>query len=239
MMTKATLLDKTIHANLFINTSVGHEFGDNINYIPIVADELKQLVLDYPVYFMKNSQTGQFELFALTGFTAGQNLFVHQGKWRAQHIPLHIKRQPFKLGLRDNSLTEATDNDLAVLIDEEHPRVNSDTGERIFDEQGEPSAYLNSVCEQLMTLMHGNKRTNAFINTLLQHELIEAVQLSLTQHGEKQTYTGLYAINEQALAELSTEALKSLHEMGYLQACYMIIAATGHIQKLLNWQSEA
>ncbi|MEI8619198.1 SapC family protein [Pseudoalteromonas sp. B193] len=60
-------------------------------------------------------------------------------------------------------------------------------GERIFDQQGEPAAYMNAVCEQLMTLMHGNQRTSAFITTLLEHELLEAVQLSLTQHGEKQT----------------------------------------------------
>ena len=193
-MTNATLLDKNRHANLYINNAPSAEFGDNINYIPIVADELKQLVLDYPVYFMKNSQTGQFELFVLTGFTAGENLFLQQGRWRSQYIPLHIKRQPFKLGLRDATITEPTDNDLAVLIHQDHPRVNENTGERIFDQQGEPTAYLNAVCEQLMTLMHGNKRTSAFITTLLEHELLEAVQLSLTQYGEKQTYNGLYAI---------------------------------------------
>ncbi|MEI8619199.1 SapC family protein [Pseudoalteromonas sp. B193] len=123
-MTNATLLDKNRHANLYINNAPSAEFGDNINYIPIVADELKQLVLDYPVYFMKNPQTGQFELFVLTGFTAGENLFLQQGRWRAQHIPLHIKRQPFKLGLRDATITEPTDNDLAVLIHQDHPRVN-------------------------------------------------------------------------------------------------------------------
>lgn len=237
-MTNATLLDKNTHANLYINNARAGELGDNINYIPIVADELKQLVLDYPVYFMKNPQTGLFELYALTGFTAGENLFLHQGSWRAQHIPLHIKRQPFKLGLRDTPETQPSDNDLAVLINQEHPRVNANIGERIFDPQGEPTAYLNAICEQLMMLMHGNKRTSAFITTLLEHELLEAVQLSLTQHGEKQTYTDLYAINEQALAQLDIQALKSLHEMSYLQACYMIIASTGHIQKLLNWKSE-
>ncbi|MEI8645603.1 SapC family protein [Pseudoalteromonas sp. Hal040] len=236
-MTDATILDKQKHANLYINNAPSAEFGDNINYIPIVADELKQLVLDYPVYFMKNPQTGQFELFVLTGFTARENLFLQQGRWRAQYIPLHIKRQPFKLGLRDATITNPTDNDLAVLIHQDHPRVNANIGERIFDQQGEPTAYLNAVCEQLMTLMHGNKRTSAFITTLLEHELLEAVQLSLTQHGEKQTYSGLYAINEQELAQLDAHTLKSLHEMGYLQACYMIIASTGHIQKLLNWKS--
>ncbi|MEI8619197.1 SapC family protein [Pseudoalteromonas sp. B193] len=51
-------------------------------------------------------------------------------------------------------------------------------------------------------------------------------------------YSGLYAINEQALAQLDVRALKSLHEMGYLQACYMIIASTGHIQKLIGWLNE-
>lgn len=237
-MKKATVLDKKIHANLYINNALGHEFGNSINYIPIVADELKQLVLDYPVYFMKNPQTGQFELFALTGFDEGENLFLQQGSWRAQHIPLHIKRQPFKLGLRDATITEPTDNDLAVLIHQDHPRVNTNTGERIFDKQGEPTDYLNTVCEQLMALMHGNKRTSAFIRTLLDHELLKAVQLSLTQQGEKQTYNGLYTINEQVLTQLDAHALKSLHEMGYLQACYMIIASTGHIHKLLNWKSE-
>ncbi|MBH0075408.1 SapC family protein [Pseudoalteromonas sp. SWYJ118] len=235
-MTNSVLLDKNTHKYTRIKTERGAQYGEVINYIPVVADELSQLALDYPVYFMKNNQTGQFELFALTGFDEGQNLFLQKDIWQATYVPLHIQRQPFKLGVGNRLSNNSEQTQLAVTINEQHPRVSNSEGVQLFDENSEPTAYLTNVSEQLIKLMNGGERTTAFINTLLKHDLIEAVQLNITQpNGKTQGYNGLYSIAADTLQQLSAETLNVLHSMGYIQACHLIICSSGHVQKLVKW----
>ncbi|MBG9993899.1 SapC family protein [Pseudoalteromonas sp. NZS127_1] len=235
-MTNSVLLDKNTHKYTRIKTERGAQYGEAINYIPVVADELSQLALDYPVYFMKNNQTGQFELFALTGFDEGQNLFLQKDIWQATYVPLHIQRQPFKLGVGNRLSNNSEQTQLAVTINEQHPRVSNSEGVQLFDENSEPTAYLTNVSEQLIKLMNGGERTTAFINTLLKHDLIEAVQLNITQpNGKTQGYNGLYSIAADTLQQLSAETLNVLHSMGYIQACHLIICSSGHVQKLVKW----
>ena len=235
-MTNSVLLDKNTHKYTRIKTERGTQYGEAVNYIPVIADELSQLALDYPVYFMKNNQTGQFELFALTGFDEGQNLFLQKDIWQATYVPLHIQRQPFKLGVGNRLSNNSEQTQLAVTINEQHPRVSNSEGVQLFDENSEPTAYLTNVSEQLIKLMNGGERTTAFINTLLKHDLIEAVQLNITQpNGKTQGYNGLYSIAADTLQQLSAETLNVLHSMGYIQACHLIICSSGHVQKLVKW----
>ena len=235
-MTNSVLLDKNTHKHTRIKTERGAQYGEAVNYIPVVADELAQLALDYPVYFMKNNQTGQFELYALTGFDEGQNLFLQNDIWHATYVPLHLQRQPFKLGIGNKLTSKTEQTDLAVTINEQHPRVNNSEGTRLFNETGEPTTYLNNVSEQLIKLMHGGERTTAFINTLLKHDLIEAVQLNITKpNGKTQGYNGLYSIAAETLQQLPAEALNGLHSMGYIQACHLILCSSGHVKKLVKW----
>ncbi|MBH0010869.1 SapC family protein [Pseudoalteromonas sp. NZS100_1] len=235
-MTNSVLLDKNTHKYTRIKTERGAQYGEAINYIPVVADELSQLALDYPVYFMKNNQTGQFELFALTGFDEGQNLFLQKDIWQATYVPLHIQRQPFKLGVGNRLSNNSEQTQLAVTINEQHPRVSNSEGVQLFDENSEPTAYLTNVSEQLIKLMNGGERTTAFINTLLKHDLIEAVQLNITKpNGKTQGYNGLYSIAADTLQQLSAETLNVLHSMGYIQACHLILCSSGHVQKLVKW----
>ena len=185
---------------------------------------------------MKNNQTGQFELFVLTGFDEGQNLFLQNDIWHAAYVPLHLQRQPFKLGVGNRLSNNSEHTQLAVAINEQHPRVSNSEGARLFDENSEPTAYLSNVSEQLIKLMQGGERTTAFINTLLKHDLIEAVQLKITEpNGETQSYNGLYSVAANTLQQLSAETLDELPSMGYLQACHLILCSNGHVQKLVKW----
>ena len=52
--------------------------------------------------------------------------------------------------------------------------------------------------------------------------------------GQPKNLNGLYMINEAQLKALAPEALLDLHNKGYLQACYLILASMGNMQKLLN-----
>jgi hypothetical protein len=233
-MINSVILDKNKHKHTHIKTERGAKYGEAINYVPVIADEIAELVLEYPVYFIKNNQTGQFELFALTGFEKGQNLFLNGNLWKADYIPLHIQRQPFMLAVGERDQTKLT-----VTINENHSRVNTSEGELLFDESLEPTLFLQSVSDKLIKLMDGEQRTRAFIDDLLKNNLIEAVQLNITKsNGNTQSYKGLYSISSDALQTLCASSLSELHKMGYLQACHLILASSGHIKKLIRWLHE-
>lgn len=235
-MAQPVLLDIKHHSDIRIVTNRGAEYGENVHFIPVVADEVRALVLAYPICFLKDNNTGQFGLNVITGFEAGENLFLDNNQWRSHYVPLHLRRQPFMVGVTESG-AEPTNDNTVITIDMDSPRVNTSQGERLFDEHGKANRYLDEISDLLSQLMSGNKRTEIFINALVEHDLIEPVQLGITlSGGEQKRFDGLYSINESKLAALTGEALEQFHSKGYMQACYLISASMGHIQKLVEWK---
>ena len=114
-------------------------------------------------------------------------------------------------------------------------RVQESSGERLFDEAGNSTAFMQEINSMLSTLMNGIVRTQAFIQTLAEYDLIESIQLSVNFIGEEQKrFDGIYTINEDKLKSLTAAQVCELNNKGYLQACYLLLASMGHVQKLIN-----
>ncbi|AEE22851.1 SapC family protein [Paraglaciecola chathamensis] len=238
-MAKPVLIDFEQHSKTLIKTGRGAEFGENVHFIPVIADEVRALALAYPLCFLKDNNTGQFGLNVLTGFEAGENLYLQGDQWRTHYVPIHLRRQPFLVGVTEEGAKPTSDNTVLTL-DMDSARVNTEQGEGLFNEQGKPSDYLTQMIDLLGQLMSGNNRTEVFIETLLEHDLIEELQLSITlKDGQQKRFDGLYNINEANLGALSSDNLEAFHKKGYLQACYLIAASTGHIQTLVEWKKAA
>ncbi len=75
-MAQPVLIDYKQHSKTLIKTQRGAEYGENVHFIPVIADEVRALALAYPICFLKDNNTGQFGLNVLTGFEAGENLFL-------------------------------------------------------------------------------------------------------------------------------------------------------------------
>ncbi|XPF94558.1 SapC family protein [Colwellia sp. RE-S-Sl-9] len=232
-MTNFTVLDTNKHKNTRVIKGRGAKFGENIHLVPVVAAELNKLILEYPVCLIKDNETGQFGLSALLGFEAGENLFLNEEQWDANYIPLHIRRQPFMVAVNSPAGANPTPENTVITINMDNTRVQEAEGERIFDDEGNTTAYMNEVNNQLATLINGMIQTEAFIKILSKHDLIEAVQLTVSFNNEDKRFDGIYTINEDKLKKLSTEVLTELHQKGYLQACYLLMASIGHVQKLI------
>ncbi|TYK67219.1 SapC family protein [Colwellia echini] len=234
-MTTLEVLDKNIHKNTRIITGRGAEFGENIHLVPVIAQELHKLVLEYPICLIKDNNTGQFGLNALLGFEVGENLFLQGNEWQANYLPLHILRQPFMVGVNAKQGEQPTPDNTVITINTANARVQEDTGEMIFDEKGNITPYMQQMNNLLSTLVNGIINTESFINTLSEHNLIEPIQLTVNLIGSKEKrFDGIYTINEETLKQLSSEALKELNSKGYLQACYLLLASIGHVQKLIT-----
>ncbi|EWH09649.1 SapC family protein [Catenovulum agarivorans DS-2] len=226
-------LDPIRHHDLTIETGHSEKFGENIHCVPVVANELNQLIPHYPVCLLKDTETGQFGLYALLGFEPNQNLYIKSGHWGQGYLPLHIQRQPFIYQPNNHSVG------LNLAINVDNPRVNKQTGENLFDDNQQPSGYLKNMAK-IVEFLHSSLASNqAFIQTLLDANLIDHNQLKFQQtDGQSKKIDGLYQVSQQKLSTLSDQDVVKLHQSGALQACYLLLASQENFKKLINWYND-
>jgi hypothetical protein len=226
-------LDKTAHREISIDSRMVEVLGAGLNMVPVALSEFLKLVVQYPIAFTKDKETGRFVCVALFGLHDGENLFLENGQWNAIYIPLHITRQPFFLG---NAAENTPDGDqFVVCIDVEHGSIRDSAGERIFDADGNETAYLERMKECLAELLNGESSTRHFVETLARLKLLIPMQLEITfEKGDSTEVTGLYTIDESRLAELSADDVTSLHAQQYLGPIYTMLASLGHIYSMVD-----
>ena len=144
-MVNQVALNKNTHRKLRVITDRGAEYGENVHIVPVIADELQSLVLEYPVCLIKNPATDHFEMSALLGFEADENLYLDGNEWQATYIPLHIRRQPFLVGFSEDEQGNRDPNSGLLSVDLDSPRVQESEGEALFNEDGSNSEFLDQV----------------------------------------------------------------------------------------------
>lgn len=229
------LLDNISHKDVHVMTEHKPEFGDNHSYSHVFISEFRDVQAHYPIFFQKNPQTGQFEAIALFGLADEENLFISDSGWNASYVPLSIQRRPFLIGFQEKIEDGVVSEEPVIHIDMDSPRISDTEGEAVFLPQGGQSPYIQQVAAILMTIDQGHKDTKTFIETLLQHELLEAVKVDITLDDEsKLSMDFLYTINEEEVAQLSDELVAELHRSGYLKAIHMILASMPNMSHLIE-----
>lgn len=219
-MTNIVPVNKENHRSLCVQPTG----GEDKNFVAVIVNEFSHLVLHYPILFSKDPETGAFYCGAMLGIDAGENLFRDEGL----HVyrPLTVQRGPFYIH----------GDDLAIDLDS--PRVGS--GQPLFTEAGEPSAYLQSIMGLFRDLVPGMERTKVFITTLLNLKLIEPIDINLGfDDGTKRNLEGLYTINGEALRALPDAAVLDLFKRGYLQLIYLMITSLKQIPVLARKKNDA
>jgi len=234
-MANNVLINSVDHQSVKVITEYSEIYHDNVWYGLTFPAEFRSAQAYYPIFFNKDSETGQFFSVAMFGFQDKENLFLADNGWDAGYIPLSVARQPFLIGVQKVN-EDGEDKEQRVLhIDLEHPKVNSEKGEALFLEFGGNSPYLDNAADMLETLHHGIIDNKLFTDMLVEHDLLEqfTLDVELNDHSKHQMI-GFYTINEDKLNALNSKTLTKLHEKGYLQAIYMAIASQANIRSLLN-----
>lgn len=226
-------LDNTAHRHIRINSALVEVAAAKLNMIPVVITEFLKLVVQYPIAFAKDKETGRFVCVALLGFHDQENLFVEDGQWNSIYVPLQVARQPFFLGNASDSPVES--DEYVVCIDTEHESIQAEQGERIFDADGNETAYLEKMKQGLAELLNGELPTQQFIEALARAKLLFPMQLEITfENNESTQVEGLYTINETRLAELNAEEIANLHSQQLLGPIYTVLASLGHIYSMVD-----
>lgn len=234
-MAKFELLNNVDHGDLRVKTERSAELGDSLWYVPTFPAEFRNIQRCYPIFFMKNPDTGKFQAVAMFGFEDRENLFLNEDGWDAGYIPLSILRQPFLIGLQESRQEGVAGTQVVVSVDMESPRVSTTEGERVFLEHGGNSEYLEQVTSILKVIHDGFERSASFADMLLGMDLLESFVLDVELNdGSTHYLSGFYTINEASLAGLEGKDLVVLNNNGYLEAIYMVLASMAHIPDLVE-----
>lgn len=234
-MTNHALLDNVTHADLRINTVYRKGHGFDVNSARVFPGEFVKLQMDYPLFFIKSTETGEFEAIALLGFSEGENLYLKDGRWDATYLPLTIARQPFLIGFQEQDRDGVPTTVPVVHVDMDHPSISRTEGEPVFLEHGGESPVLEKASAILMAIHEGHESSQALSRLLVGLELIESVNVEIEfSDGSRTNLSGLFTINEDKLRALTAEGLEALHKGGNLQTVYMMLASMPNMTRLID-----
>lgn len=222
------------HKTLRILETRSDAAGDGVMCCVTYPEEFRSIQAHYPILFRIDQDRKGFTCLALFGFETGENLFLKDGRWDARYVPLAMDIQPFMIGLPQN------EGDVRkVVLDLDNPRVAEGEGERIFDESGVATAYLEGISHKLNRLDQGFKRASGFTDALRTLDLLEPLSLDITL-ADRSEYrlTGFHIIHEEKLAGLDAATLKDLQSKGYLQAIYMALASLSNLADLVDRKND-
>lgn len=232
-MSKTELLNNIKHKELRVNADPKKEFGDSVAGSIIYPFEFSAVHKEYPIFFQKSQDTGEFQAVAFFGFEENENLFLGEC-WEANYIPALFRREPFLIGFQQEA--GAAEPNMVVHVDLDSPRISTDdTGKAVFLEGGGNSPYLDEVRETLLQIHTGVEANKRMMAAFLDLDLIERFTLDVTFSNEKKLKTDMfYTINREKLFALSGATVESMHKSGLLQLAYMAIDSLSNIKTLIK-----
>jgi hypothetical protein len=225
-VTQHVLLTNTEHRDLRLITTRGAAYGDDAMYAMTFPAEFRNVQAHYPIVFGQG-RDGTFTPLALFGFRDKQNLFLRDGKWEASYLPAFVERQALLIGNAPSGKV--------IHVDLDHPRASRAEGERLFDENGGNTLFLQRMGSLLAAIDEGVAATPAFIAAIQEFNLLEGFALDIRfTDGSQKRFTGFHTIQEDRLKELGAEALGKLHSQGHLQAVFMVIASMSNYREMIE-----
>lgn len=228
-------LDKEAHKDVKIRSAENFAHVAEEQLIPLTAHEVASAATEFPVVFVKDSQTGQFHIVALCGLKPKENLYTKKEKWDGNYIPLLIRNYPLLLTAPGKSTEQ-----FVVCIDQSSSLVSRDEGEPLFNENGEQTDFLKARYEALVKYATQAEITNAFIKLMVDWELLVAQEVNIDiDGGEDVNLKGFYIVNEKKLNELDDSKFGDLRRRGFLSVIYGQLLSLNQVYRLVNKKETA
>jgi len=233
-MPKHALLNNIVHKNLGIITKKSAQYGDDVSGSLIFPEEFTAVQREYPIFFQKDADSGEFQSVAIFGFKHNENLFLTEQGWNATYIPALMEREPFLIGFQSEA--PGAEPTPMIYVDMENPRITTVTeGEPVFLPHGGNTAYIDRISKILLLIHEGLNISKSMFDVFTGLDLIEPFTLEIEfNNGEHYKSIAYYTLNQEKFFALDDENLGKLHRSGYLHYAYMVIASLGNIKTLID-----
>lgn len=232
-MARFIALDKTIHRESGL-LPAGNDHALEKAVVPVVAEELAQVVPTMPLAFVSQGKGKAYELVALQSLQPGVNVYVHtNGRWIGGYRPAWYRTHPF-MAVRDESGSRRV-----VCVDTDAEAFQLDAGPdavRLFDADGEPTAKTRELLVFLEKLEQSRETTQVLVNQLAEAGLIVPWEISAKDPQGEGGYDvqGAYHIDEPAMRELPPETASKLLKSGALSVAYTQLLSEHRLQGLVR-----
>ena len=215
-------LDRVAHKNLKMRTDyalLGQ--AASLNSVFLNAVEFADGCREFPIVFVRTGegQEGKpapLAPLAVLGLTAGENLFLKDGRWVGEYAPAYLRRYPFAMARVD----EGSDQ-IAVCFDEQWEAF-SDEGQPLFDDKGEATELLNNLVKFLDSFETEVERTRHACQLLDEAGVLEPMRFEAQMDGgQKVEVEGFLAVNQEKLQQLPDAKVLEFHKSGLLQLLEM------------------
>ncbi|HET9217105.1 MAG TPA: SapC family protein [Terriglobia bacterium] len=233
-MPRHALLNNIEHKDLRVVLRYGAEFGDDVATLMTFPTEYSDVQREYPIFFRKDSVTGEYQSIVLLGFEKGENLFLDSGRWDAHYVPGMVARGPFLIGFQERLVDGEMRKEPVIHVDLDNPRVSFTEGRPVFLPAGGNSPYLNLIAGVLRGIHEGIAVSKAMFAAFTALDLIEPVKLEVKLDDEETfNLAGLHTISQEKLRAIDSESLFQLHRSGFLEGAFLALASVKNVGKLM------
>ena len=99
------------------NRGYGGNFGDATGMVLAFPSEYAELQREYPIFFRKDRDSGEWQSVALLGFEQHENLFLQDGRWNASYLPGAVARGPFLIGFQEQRFDGESRKEPVIHVD--------------------------------------------------------------------------------------------------------------------------
>lgn len=147
-------------------------------------------------------------------------------KWKkGEYMPAFLRRYPFVF-------VKGDDGNNFLGFDERCPAFNQEQGERLFDDQGNPSKYTQTVLGFLQEFEAANARTALFCEELERLNLLEPITVQQWMGYQVPLLRGIKRVNERRLEQLPEDEVLALVSKGFYKLIIAHLLSLGHIERI-------
>jgi hypothetical protein len=231
---QVTPISKERHSDFCVDgTEHRFEFAQRVNSVPLTAVEIPLAAREYTIVFAGTDEA--VVPVVILGIEGNDNLYIREDcGWDASYIPAFVRRYPFVFSQSDDG------NTFTLCVDEDWKGCNREgKGQRLFDDAGERTQYLENVLKFLEEYQKQFQLTQAYCAKLKELGLLESMKAELTlPGGEKRALTGFMAVNRAKLKDLSGEKLAALAKTDELELTYTHLQSMNNFPAMLKRAAE-
>lgn len=228
---KPQVFNRQVHGKLRYTPPKDYGFARTATAVPVMAVEFPAACRQYPIVFSPGGNDQLIAIAILSLDKSGNSFIDEKGRWTARYIPAFIRRYPFVLADIPNKA-----DDFAVAFDSTSPCFDSEQGQPLFDDKGEPTDVMKAQVQFLQRFHAENKRTNDLLKTLRDEKLLRPINVDIVRGADKAKFgiRNALVVDEQALQKISAEKAGQFLASGLLAVAYAQLISLRNFDAVAN-----
>jgi hypothetical protein len=222
-----TPVTRKAHGPLSLKKGKTYEFARQTNAVPVVLAEFPLAAGEYAIVFTEANEG--IVPAVILGARDKENAYVGaDGNWGANYVPAFVRRYPFVFATDDKAET------FTLMIDQSYSGFNAEgKGERLFDAEGENTAFLNNTLNFLREYQAQFTRTRAFGKKLEDLGLLEPVEARVPLPNDPtRRLTGFKIVNRDKLKALAADQLAPMLKNDELELIFLHLFSLRNLNRL-------